>query len=177
MKKRIILALCSLAIAVGGIGMSSLQHEERPVSAELLAEALEEEPEEIIEEVSEIKVCEKGCGLPTGHEGECVVSEVKEIEVVLKSTSMERDLKVKFVDKATGKVISGADFKMKLTSPSKSIKEYSDHDNDGIIWVKDIEGGKYTVAMVDLEGYVTAKTLSADVKKKIEYKLLKLKMR
>ena len=174
MKKRIILALCSLAIAVGGIGMSSLQHEERPVSAELLAEALEEEPEEIIEEVSEIKVCEKGCGLPTGHEGECVVSEVKEIEVVLKSTSMERDLKVKFVDKATGKVISGADFKMKVTSPSKSTKEYSDHDNDGIIWVKDIDGGKYTVAMVDLEGYVTAKTLSADVKKKIEYKVVEI---
>ena len=174
MKKRIILALCSLAIAVGGVGMSSLQHEERPVSAELLAEAEEEEPEEIIEEVSEIKVCEKGCGLPTGHEGECVVSEVKEIEVVLKSTSMERDLKVKFVDKATGKVISGADFKMKLTSPSKSTKEYSDHDNDGIIWVKDIEGGKYTVAMVDLEGYVTAKTLSADVKKKIEYKVVEI---
>ena len=174
MKKRIILALCSLAIAVGGIGMSSLKHEERPVSAELLAETVEEEPEEIIEEVSEIKVCEKGCGLPTGHEGECVVSEVKEIEVVLKSTSMERDLKVKFVDKATGKVISGADFKMKVTSPSKSTKEYSDHDNDGIIWVKDIDGGKYTVAMVDLEGYVTAKTLSADVKKKIEYKVVEI---
>ena len=174
MKKRIILALCSLAIAVGGVGMSSLKHEERPVSAELLAETVEEEPEEIIEEVSEIKVCEKGCGLPTGHEGECVVSEVKEIEVVLKSTSMERDLKVKFVDKATGKVISGADFKMKVTSPSKSTKEYSDHDNDGIIWVKDIDGGKYTVAMVDLEGYVTAKTLSADVKKKIEYKVVEI---
>ena len=174
MKKRIILALCSLAIAVGGIGMSSLKHEERPVSAELLAETVEEETEEIIEEVSEIKVCEKGCGLPTGHEGECVVSEVKEIEVVLKSTSMERDLKVKFVDKATGKVISGADFKMKVTSPSKSTKEYSDHDNDGIIWVKDIDGGKYTVAMVDLEGYVTAKTLSADVKKKIEYKVVEI---
>ena len=88
MKKRIILALCSLAIAVGGIGMSSLQHEERPVSAELLAEAMEEEPEEMIEEVSEVKVCEKGCGLPTGHEGECVVSEVKE-RIFFPSTCME----------------------------------------------------------------------------------------
>ena len=174
MKKRIILALCSLAIAVGGIGMSSLPHKELPVSEELLAEAMEEEPEIIIEEPEEIKVCELGCGLPTGHEGECVVSEVKEIEVVLKSTSMERDLKVKFVDKASGKVISGADFKMKVTSPSKTTKEYSDHDNDGIIWVKDIDGGKYTVAMVDLEGYVTAKTLTAEVKKKIEYKVVEI---
>ena len=175
MKKRIILALCSLVIAIGGIGMSSLTHEERPVSEMLLAEAtMAEEPEEIIEEVEEIKACELGCGLPTGHEGDCVVSQVKEIEVVLKSTSMERDLKVKFVDKKSGKVISGADFKMKVTSPKKSTKEYSDHDNDGIIWVKDIEGGKYTVEMVELEGYVTAKTLSADVKNKIEYKVVEI---
>ena len=175
MKKRIILALCSIAIAVGGLEISSLPHKELPVSEELLAEALEEEPEEIIiEEVAEEKVCEIGCGLPTGHEGDCVVSVAKEIEVVLKSTSMERDLKVKFVDKASGKVISGADFKMKVTSPSKTTKEYSDHDNDGIIWVKDIDGGKYTVAMVDLEGYVTAKTLNADVKKKIEYKVVEI---
>ncbi|MBR4138665.1 MAG: hypothetical protein IKT88_01745 [Lachnospiraceae bacterium] len=175
MKKRIILALCSLAIAVGGIGMSSLTHEERPVSEMLLAEAaMEEEPEEIIEEVEEIKACELGCGLPTGHEGDCVVSQVKEIEVVLKSTSMERDLKVKFVDKKSGKVISGADFKMKVTNSKKSTKEYSDHDNDGIIWVKDIDGGKYTVEMVELEGYVTAKTLSADVKNKIEYKVVEI---
>ncbi len=174
MKKRIILALCSLAIAVGGIGMSSLPHEELPVSEELLAEAMEEEPEVMIEEAEEIKVCELGCGLPTGHDGECVVSEVKEIEVVLKSTSMERDLKVKFVDKATGKVISGADFKMKVTSPSKTTKEYSDHDKDGIIWVKDIDGGQYTVTMSELEGYVTAKTLTADVKKKIEYKVVEI---
>ena len=174
MKKRIILALCSLVIAVGGIGMSSLPHEELPVSEELLAEAMAEEPEEIIEEAEELKVCKEGCGLPTGHEGECVISEVKEIEVILKSTSMERDLKVKFVDKKTGKVISGADFKMKVTSPSKTTKEYSDHDNDGIIWVKDIDGGNYTVAMVDLDGYVTAKTLKAEVKKKIEYKVVEI---
>ena len=173
MKKRIILALCSLVIAAGGIGMSSLPHKELPVSEELLAEAIEE-PEELAEEVAEEKICELGCGLPTGHEGDCVVSEVKEIEVILKSTSMERDLKVKFVDKSTGKVISGADFKMKVTSPSKTTKEYSDHDNDGIIWVKDIDGGKYTVAMVDLEGYTTAKTLTADVKKKIEYKVVEI---
>lgn len=174
MKKRIILALCSLVIAVAGIGMSSIPHKELPVSEELLAEALEEEPEEIIEEVVEEKICELGCGLPTGHEGDCVVSEVKEIEVILKSTSMERDLKVKFVDKSTGKVISGADFKMKVTSPSKTTKEYSDHDNDGIIWVKDIDGGKYTVSMMELDGYVTAKTLTADVKKKIEYKVVEI---
>lgn len=154
--------------------MASLPHEELPVSEELLAETLEEEPEEIIEELAEEKICEEGCTLEPGHEGDCVVSEVKEIEVVLKSTSMERDLKVKFVNKATGKVISGADFKMKVTSPSKTTKEYSDHDNDGIIWVKDIDGGSYTVDMVELEGYITAKTLKAEVKKKIEYKVVEI---
>ncbi len=175
MKKKIILALCSLLILGSGIGMSSLLHKEQPVSAELLAEALEEEePEEIIEDVAEIKVCEKGCTLETGHEGECVMAVKEDVEVVLKSTSVERDLKVKFVSKATGKVISGADFKMQVTSPSKKTKEYSDHDSDGIIWVKNIDGGKYTVKMLDLEGFITAKALSAEVKKKIEYKVIEI---
>ena len=174
MKKRIALAICSFMIAIGGIGMSSLPHEELPVSEELLAEAMEEEePEEVIEEVAEVKVCLEGCTLEEGHEGECVVKE-EEIEVILKTTSMERDLKVKFVNKKTGKVISGADFKMKLTSPSKKTKEYSDHDNDGIIWVKDIDGGNYTIEMLELEGYVTAKNLTAEVKKKIEYKVVEV---
>lgn len=174
MKKRIALAICSFMIAIGGIGMSSLPHEELPVSEELLAEAMEEEePEEVIEEVAEVKVCLEGCTLEEGHEGVCVVKE-EDIEVILKTTSMERDLKVKFVNKKTGKVISGADFKMKLTSPSKKTKEYSDHDNDGIIWVKDIDGGNYTIEMLELEGYVTAKNLTAEVKKKIEYKVVEV---
>lgn len=177
MKKRIVIALVSLLIAGMGIGMGSLPHKEQPVSNELLAEAQEakeaeivEEPEEIIEE----KICEEGCTLEPGHEGECVIEKEEVIQVILKSTSIERDLKVKFVNQANGKVISGADFKIKLTGPSKKSKEYSDHDQDGIIWVKDIDGGNYTVEMLELEGYVTAKTLKAEVKKKIEYKVIEV---
>lgn len=177
MKKRIVIALVSLLIAGMGIGMGSLPHKEQPVSNELLAEAQEakeaeivEEPEEIIEE----KICEEGCTLEPGHEGECVIEKEEVIQVILKSTSIERDLKVKFVNQANGKVISGADFKIKVTGPSKKSKEYSDHDQDGIIWVKDIDGGNYTVEMLELEGYVTAKTLKAEVKKKIEYKVIEV---
>ncbi len=177
LKKKIVLALCSLVIAGTGIGMASIPHEEKPVSQELLEEAMAEEEteeqEELIEEVAEVKVCEEGCTLEEGHEGDCVVKK-EDVKVILKSTSMERDLKVKFVDEATGKVISGADFKMKLTDSSKKTKEYSDHDNDGIIWVKDIDGGNYTVTMLELDGYVTAKTLTAEVKKKIEYKVVEV---
>lgn len=155
--------------------MASIPHEEQPVSQDLIEEAMkEEEPEEVVEEIAEEKVCVEGCTLEPGHEGDCVVRKEEDIEVVLKTTSMERDLKVKFVDKKTGKIISGADFKMKLTSPSKKTKEYSDHDKDGIIWVSDIDGGTYTIEMLDLEGYVTAKTLSAEVKKKIEYKVVEI---
>lgn len=154
--------------------MTSIHQEELPVSEELLAEAMAE-PEEEIEEIAEVKLCLEGCTLEEGHEGDCVLPpEEKDIEVVLKTTSMERDLKVKFVNKATGKVISGADFKMKLTGPSKTTKEYSDHDNDGIIWVKDIEGGTYTVAMLELKGFITPKELKADVKKKLEYKVVEV---
>ena len=176
MKKRIVLALCSLMIAAGGIGMSSITHEEPPVSQELLAEASAyKEEKDVIDEVAQVKVCEEGCTLEEGHEGPCKIEEIEEIvEVVLKSTSIERDLKVKFVNKKTGKLISGASFKMKLIEPSGKAKEYSDHDNDGIIWVKDINGGNYTVEMLELEGYKTAATLKAEVKKKIEYKVIEI---
>ena len=174
MKKRIVLVLCSLLIACGGFGMSTLTHEELPVSEMLLAEATMKDPEEaLIEEIIEEKTCIEGCTLEEGHEGDCVLDQ-DEIEVILKSTSMERDLKIKFVSKASGKVISGADFKMKLTSPSKKTKEYSDHDQDGIIWVKDIDGGNYTVEMVELEGYTTAQKMTAEVKNKIEYKVVEI---
>ena len=179
MKKRIVLALCSLMIAAGGIGMSSITHEESPVSQELLLEASasaeQEQKIEEVEDVAEVKVCEEGCTLEEGHDGPCKIEEKEEIiEVILKSTSMERDLKVKFVNKKTGKVISGAAFKMKLTDSSGKTKEYSDHDNDGIIWVKDIDGGNYSVEMMELEGYVTASLLKAEVKKKIEYKVVEI---
>ncbi len=175
MKKRIVLALCSILIATGGIGMTSIPHEEQPVSRELLEETMEEEePEKIEEEIAEEKVCLEGCTLEKGHAGDCVVKKEEDIEVVLKTTSMERDLKVKFVNKKTGKIISGADFKMKLTSPSKKTKEYSDHDQDGIIWVSDIDGGTYQIEMLELKGYVKAKNLSAEVKKKIEYKVVEV---
>ena len=140
----------------------------------ILAEAMEEEKIEIIEEVAEVKICEEGCTLEEGHEGDCVLEEVEDVEVILKTTSMERDLKVKFVNKKTGKLISGAGFKMKLTNPSKKTKEYSDTDSDGIIWVKDIEGGTYTIEMLELDGYLTASILKAEVKNKIEYKVVEI---
>lgn len=173
MKKKIVIALFSMLILGMGIGMSSLPHEEQPVALSLLAEA--EEPEQTEEaEEPEQKICIEGCTLEPGHEGACVIEEKEMIEVVLKTTSVERDLKIKFVDQATGKVISGADFKIQLTDPSKKTKEYSDQDQDGIIWVKEIEGGSYTVTMLELDGYVTAKTLTAEVKKKIEYQVIEV---
>lgn len=71
------------------MGMTSLTHQEAPASEFLLEESVVEE--EIVEEV---KVCEEGCTLEEGHEGDCVLEEVEEIEdveVILKTNSMEKD--------------------------------------------------------------------------------------
>lgn len=176
LKKKLALAACSVVIAVAGIGMASIPHEESPVSEELLEEAMAQQLAQLDESETEDdyrKICEEGCTLEEGHDGPCVVKK-EDVKVVLKSTSVERDLKVKFVDEATGKVITGVNFKMKLTDSSEKATEYSDKDADGIIWVKDIEGGSYLVAMVEMDGYVAAKTLSAEVKKKIEYKVVEV---
>lgn len=175
LKKKLILAGCAVLIVCAGFGMASIPHEEQPVSQELLEEAMADDIEETEEPEEEetLKVCEEGCTLEEGHDGPCVVKK-EDVKIVLKTTSMERDLKVKFVDETTGKVVSGAKFQMKLTNSSKKTTEYTDTDADGIIWVKDIEGGSYTVAMLAMDGYVTAKTLNAEVKNKIEYKVVEV---
>ena len=63
MKKRIVLALYSLMIAAGGIGMSSITHEEPSVSQELLLEASasaeQEQKIEKVEVVEEAKPTEE----------------------------------------------------------------------------------------------------------------------
>ena len=92
MKKRIILAICSLMIMGGGIGMTSIHQEELPVSEELLAEAMAE-PEEEVEKMAEVKLCLEGCTLEEGHEGDCVLPPKEEDTLTHYITTVERNNK------------------------------------------------------------------------------------
>ena len=99
--------------------------------------------------------------------------ETQEIQISMKMTSIQKDLKIKFVNKQTGKLISSIPFEVDIID-SKD-KKYSkvDEDKDGIIYLKDLEPGNYTVSMVErkeLEGYsYSTAQEKIKVKESIEY--------
>ncbi len=94
-----------------------------------------EEPEEVIEVVAE-------------EEEETSYDEldyVISVTVSMSSTSVLKDLKLKFTNKSTGKLISNVPFTVNVTTPSGKTTQWTDSDMDGIIYYKDIEGGTYTI--------------------------------
>lgn len=83
----------------------------------------------------------------------------KQIEVTLNLTSIQSDLKIKFVNKATGKLIGGLPFEVEVTNGKKNFG-LMDEDKDGIIYQTGIDAGTY---------HVTVKPFAGD--KYAEYKL------
>lgn len=100
----------------------------------------------------------------------------KEVTVSMEMVSIQRDLKVKFVNKKTDKLIANVPFAVTVTDPDGKTIIWSDDDMDGIIYKKDITPGSYQVAMEPLTdakyaNYVVAtSTEKVEVKKDIAYK-------
>ncbi len=101
------------------------------------------------------------------------LEETKTVNVNMKLTSVQKDLKIKFVNYKTGKLISNIKFEVSVTDANKNTKEYKDDDMDGIIYLKDVAPGKATVTMQvlsDVEGYAfNTAPQTVKIKDKIEY--------
>lgn len=99
----------------------------------------------------------------------------RDVKVVLELVSIQRDLKIKFVNENTGRLVANVPFAVNITKPDGGSAIWSDDDMDGIIYKKDITPGTYQVAMEILtdEKYASydistlAKTVA--VKKDIVY--------
>lgn len=74
----------------------------------------------------------------------------KEVSVSINMTSIEKDLKVKFVNSRTNKLIANVPFSISVTTPSGKTETWTDDDMDGIIYKTGIEHGNYSVAMNEL---------------------------
>ncbi|MBQ9989624.1 MAG: Ig-like domain-containing protein [Lachnospiraceae bacterium] len=74
----------------------------------------------------------------------------KEIKVSMKLTSVQKDLKIKFVNSKSGKLVGNVLFEVKITDPSGKTYNQKDEDKDGIIYLTKLEAGTYSVAMVEL---------------------------
>lgn len=108
-----------------------------------------------------------------GEEGSYDEKELtSDISVGLKLTSVQKDLKIKFTNKKSGKLIGNQPFAVEVKGPET--KKLTDDDEDGIIYIKSITPGEYTVTITGpetiddnpvagIKGLVT-------VKDKIDYK-------
>ena len=75
-----------------------------------------------------------------------------QVKVIMKMTSVERDLKIKFVNKKTGKLVGNVPFEVKITDGENKTYNKVDEDRDGIIYLTKIPAGNYSVSMVELSG-------------------------
>lgn len=99
-----------------------------------------------------------------------------DINVQMNFSSIEKDLKIKFVNKETGKLISNVPFSITITDPNGSTVMWSDDDMDGIIYKKNLTPGQYRLVMNAFTdekyksyGLITTEQ-KTEVKKEIEYK-------
>lgn len=103
--------------------------------------------------------------------------EAEPVLVNLVGSSIEKDLKIKIQDEKQNNV-KGEEFYISVTPDKKNAKEsiYRDDDQDGIIYIKDMDGGDYLVALSEIEGYYTDKeNIKVTVKEKIEYVKVEVK--
>ncbi|MBQ0041937.1 MAG: hypothetical protein KBS85_01270 [Lachnospiraceae bacterium] len=95
----------------------------------------------------------------------------EDVDVKVTFTSVEKDLKIKFINKSTGKLVNNARFSVVLKDSSGKDYPFEDDDMDGVIHQKSMAPGKYKVSITAPQGFLIA---SADdnvtVKDKIEYK-------
>ena len=99
-------------------------------------------PEENTEEVKEEEEKE---------EEEDVKKDVAPISVNF--SSIEKDLKIKFVNKNTGKLVTGIKFEVNAKGPKGDNFNWVDTDMDGVIYINNLQPGTYEVTVVSVDPY------------------------
>ncbi len=168
-------ALISLSVMVGagsvgasvGAGTYRVSDYDYHSEEEMIVQIVEPEPaaeeEEVVEMAPEIDAL-------FSEEEEPVEEETQELTMV--GSSIEKDLKIK-IQNQKNKLVAGEDFHISVQADKKGAKasEYNDHDKDGIIYIKEIAAGKYTVTLQEIEGYeIKTGSIKVTVKDQIEYK-------
>lgn len=83
-------------------------------------------------------------------------------------SSVAKDLRIMFVD-SSGKLLTGSPFSVTI----QGLGEYTDEDEDGIIYLDKLRAGEYSVSMKEIDGYRVPNTVtSIKVKQDIEYRVL-----
>ena len=88
--------------------------------------------------------------------------------VFLMMSSVAKDLRVMVVD-SVGRLVTGAPFTIVVQGGG----EYTDEDEDGIIYIEGLRAGEYAVSLQELEGFHVPNTVTTiQVRQDIEYRVL-----
>lgn len=88
--------------------------------------------------------------------------------VFLVMSSVAKDLRIMIVD-SIGRLVTGAPFTIRI----QGVGEYTDSDEDGIIYVDGLRAGEYSVLLEETEGYIVPNTITTiQVRQEIEYRVL-----
>ena len=104
------------------------------------------------------------------EEGE---EEQESVPVSVSFTSIERDLKIKFTDKATGKLLDGVAFELEVVTPSNETLTWTDDDKDGMIYKDGLKGGAYMITIKSVGDFkFPAEATKVMVKDQISYQVI-----
>ena len=98
-----------------------------------------------------------------------------DVTVKLSLTSIEKDLKIKFLNRDTGKLVGNVPFGIEITDGDGKTSFWSDDDMDGIIYKKNLTPGKYGVkiSLPEDDKYksygIPAEESKVEVKSKLVY--------
>ena len=98
------------------------------------------------------------------------------IMVKLSFTSVAKDIKLKFINQETDRLITDVEFIVELTKADGEKLRLIDEDQDGIIYKKDVAGGDYKLAVVEKDGYsFVSFPTNVNVKENITYQKIDVK--
>ncbi len=73
----------------------------------------------------------------------------EKMAIMLNVTTLDHDLKIKFVNAETNKMVAGYEFMAEVTFPSGTSEVYTDTDKDGMIHVNKLSAGTYSCKIVE----------------------------
>ena len=105
-----------------------------------------------------------------------IPSEEGEEEAVMVSvsfTSIEKDLKIKFIDKNNDKLLTGVAFELEVVTPSNETLTWVDDDKDGVIYQDGLKGGAYMIIIKSVGDFsFPTDPTKVMVKDKISYQVI-----
>ena len=97
-------------------------------------------------------------------------SDEENVQVSVNFESVEKDLKIRFTNAATGQLITGTAFEVTLTSSQGKKLVLVDEDMDGIIYADNIKAGKFEAVITSTDKYKFPTTAQqVTVKDKVEF--------